>query len=257
MINKRNTQIDELGKAFMRTIAMQVRIQKNVYKYLTFESGKLMLENSNIQFTRASKLNDSIDCHIDKVDYSAILHNIGLEHNNEIIVEKLRKEAEYFNSIAVCSLGKSAYNDTLWRRYTRTDGKENGICIELDTNTTVEHFINEDNIKYGFVALPVRYVPNVEHSIKRDYLLAGGNFNLVFWSKLVSTKLASVWEKEEEMRFVLINGIGDKEYFREVIPTSCITKVILGKDINYRQAEAIEHIIKEKYCGVPSIEYRQ
>ena len=49
----RNNKVDEVGKALMKCLTMQVHLQKKVYKYLTYESGRLMLENSNIQFTRA------------------------------------------------------------------------------------------------------------------------------------------------------------------------------------------------------------
>lgn len=257
MNNKLNkNRIDEAGKALMRCITMQVYLQKKVYKYLTYESGRLMLENSNIQFTRASKLNDSIDCHIDKVDYNYIYESTQGLIDVTLIDKKKEQERDLFNSIGICSLGKTSNNETLWERYTRVDGKESGMCIELDTQATIKHFIQEDKPKYGFILLPVNYVQKVEQSINRGYLSAGGNYNLLFWSKLLATKYAPKWENEQEMRFVLVDGIGNNDYFREIIPTSCITKITLGKDINSEQTETIKQIVRSKYNNTP-VEYRK
>lgn len=257
MNNKLNkNRIDEAGKALMRCITMQVHLQKKVYKYLTYESGRLMLENSNIQFTRASKLNDSIDCHIDKVDYNYIYESTQGLIDVTLIDKKKEQERDLFNSIGICSLGKTSNNETLWERYTRVDGKESGMCIELDTQATIKHFIQEDKPKYGFIVLPVNYVQKVEQSINRGYLSAGGNYNLLFWSKLLATKYAPKWEDEQEMRFVLVDGIGNNDYFREIIPTSCITKITLGKDINSEQTETIKQIVRSKYNNTP-VEYRK
>ena len=58
------------------------------------------------------------------------------------------------------------------------------------------------------------------------------------------------------MRFVLVNGIGNNDYFREIIPTSCITKVTLGKDINSEQIETIKQIVYSKYNNIP-VEFRR
>lgn len=257
MNNKLNkNRIDEAGKALMRCITMQVYLQKKVYKYLTYESGRLMLENSNIQFTRASKLNDSIDCHIDKVDYNYIYESTQGLIDVTLIDKKKEQERDLFNSIGICSLGKTSNNETLWERYTRVDGKESGMCIELDTQATIKHFIQEDKPKYGFILLPVNYVQKVEQSINRGYLSAGGNYNLLFWSKLLATKYAPKWENEQEMRFDLVDGIGNNDYFREIIPTSCITKITLGKDINSEQTETIKQIVRSKYNNTP-VEYRK
>ena len=252
----RNNKIDEVGKALMKCITMQVHLQKKVYKYLTYESGRLMLEYSNIQFTRASKLNDSIDCHIDKIDYSEIYKSAQGLIDVDIINKKKEQEKEFLNSIGICSLGKTSDNETLWKRYTRVDDKESGICIELDVKKIINYFIQDGKPKYGFIALPVNYVPKVESSIDRGYLSAGGNYNLLFGSKLLATKYAPKWEDEQEMRFVLVEGIGDNDYFRETIPTTCITKVTLGKYVNHDQVETIKQIVCNKYNNIP-VEYRK
>ena len=43
-----------------------------LYKYLDAQGGLAMLENSNIQFTNATKLNDPFDCHPSLIDFSQV-----------------------------------------------------------------------------------------------------------------------------------------------------------------------------------------
>lgn len=43
-----------------------------LYKYLNIEGAKCMIENSNLQFTNATKLNDPFDCHPKLFDYSSV-----------------------------------------------------------------------------------------------------------------------------------------------------------------------------------------
>ena len=41
-----------------------------LYKYLDLDGGLLMLHNSNLQFTNATRLNDPFDCHPSLFDFS-------------------------------------------------------------------------------------------------------------------------------------------------------------------------------------------
>ena len=50
-----------------------------LYKYLDLDGGLLMLHNSNLQFTNATRLNDPFDCHPALYDFSnvPVNKNIG------------------------------------------------------------------------------------------------------------------------------------------------------------------------------------
>ena len=92
-----------------------------------------MLEKQNIQFTRASRLNDWLDCNIDIVNYDEVIALYGTIISRDEF-ERIKKEGkEFADSLGICSLGQTPYNKELWKRYAcSSEGIENGICIELD-----------------------------------------------------------------------------------------------------------------------------
>lgn len=250
-----NTNIDQSSKAFMRNLVRPIHSIKNAYKYLTFESGKLMLEKHNIQFTRASRLNDWLDCNIDIVNYDEVIALYGTIISRDEF-ERIKKEGkEFADSLGICSLGQTPYNKELWKRYAcSSEGIENGICIELDFQSIIEHFTHSGKSKYGFVSLFVTYQDKVVGTINWMDYLKGGKNRLEFFSKLVTTKIANSednWQKEAEIRFILMEGIGDKEYFREVLPIECITRIYLGKDISENEYQLIKRIIKNQGFDIP------
>ena len=236
MTIKNNT----IEKLYMESLVGPIHSQKKVYKYLTFDSGIMMLNNTNIQFTRADKLNDWLDCNVNKIDYNSVTSN---EEIKRIIKEH---DGHFFNSLGICSLGTSAYNETLWNRYTYTNNLETGMSIELDTNSVIHHFIQTGKPKYGFIALFVKYDDDIIQAIDRILLEKNKLTQQIFFSKMVTTKNARIWKDEDEIRFILMDGIGDNEYFREVLPSPCITKVFLGKDMSPKQKEIINLIVKNK-----------
>lgn len=59
-----NLNLDEVNN-YIRLVVEQAKQYPIVYKYLTYESGCLMLKNNNIQFTRGDMLNDLDDLNRD------------------------------------------------------------------------------------------------------------------------------------------------------------------------------------------------
>ena len=48
-------------------------VATHLYKYLDFQGWLKMLENSNLQFTNATQLNDPFDCHPALIQH--VIHN--------------------------------------------------------------------------------------------------------------------------------------------------------------------------------------
>ena len=65
---------------------MKARDFVTAYKYLDAKGGLEMLENSNLQFTNATKFNDPFDCHPALFDYS----NAPVIKHNPFFAEWLR-----------------------------------------------------------------------------------------------------------------------------------------------------------------------
>ena len=136
----------QLAKLYMQALVAPIKATPSVYKYLTYESGLKMLDAYNIQFTRAAKLNDCMDCCAEKVDYS----DFKLQHlffiDPQLVKDAtLNKDRQVFSNYGVCSLGTSADNNTLWERYTQNGSVKNGICIELDTNGILRYINSVSN----------------------------------------------------------------------------------------------------------------
>lgn len=98
---------------------------------------KCMIENSNLQFTNATQLNDPFDCHPRLIDYSKISkHN----HQGGIPDEwwKTKRENDALNkrnSTWLCSLSKVNDSILMWSHYCYN---HKGVCIGLDLDKVME-----------------------------------------------------------------------------------------------------------------------
>lgn len=232
-------------KLFMQSLVAQTNKHKYVYKYLTFESGKKMLENSNIQFTRGDKLNDEEDCNICKCDMSKpieILTKMNLPPN--IIDNVIQKKKDEISHLGICSFGTDAENDTLWKRYASENKNiENGICIKLELDSLIKYLVKSNKI---VSALLVRYVENVKDSIPWELFISDGMSRMVFLYLLFSIKNRKKWEREHELRLIMPEYL-DEEYMRCVIDKRCFKGVYYGKEMTIEQRKDIESILSQYY----------
>lgn len=160
-----------------------------LYKYLDFQGGKEMLLHHNLQFTKASKLNDPFDCHPALIDFSDVptektrtyqekLQSI-LEPNN---TEKAR-EKEY-----ICSLSKNYNSILMWSYYTN----HKGVCIGLDMEKVGKYYSKIPVDLIGCLKWEVQYR---DVSKKPDYL---SSIEDLF--KYQRTTKTPEWHHEEEVR---------------------------------------------------------
>ena len=108
-----------------------------LYKYLDITGAKCMIENSNLQFTNASQLNDPFDCHPKLIDYS---NRPKPEHQSWIPEEWWKKKYELDalnrrNNTWLCSLSKVNDAILMWSHYCYN---HKGICIGLDLDKVLE-----------------------------------------------------------------------------------------------------------------------
>lgn len=166
-----------------------------LYKYLDADGGLKMLQNSNLQFTNATRLNDPFDCHPSLFDFSNVPVN---EYNwppkeffkrkGEIDMENLRDNAW------ICSLSKVHDSILMWAYY----GNNKGICVGLDIEKTYGNLSSiYCDMKIGAIPMDVQYREVIN---RPDYF---GNGNIDY---LLSTK-AKEWEHEQEVRLILLNPI--------------------------------------------------
>lgn len=166
---------------------------EKLFKYLDFEGGKKMLQNSNLQFTNATQLNDPFDCHPSLIDFSNVPKERCIAWTPEII-EALRKDTYRRNreDTWICSLSKIYNSILMWSYYS----KHKGICIGLDMERVRMYLSNmQGGIMIGCSEVEVQYRDVIE---KPDYFENRMNY----LQYQISTK-AKVWEHEQEVRLYI------------------------------------------------------
>lgn len=215
----------------------KLKLYPSIFKYLTFKNGIEMLKNSNIQYTRASELNDPNDCHISKVNFDCLKEVEDIIDIGELTKKIYNKHENTLNSFGICSFGTSSDNPELWNKYAKSDG----ICIELDTKKTIDCLIKKSIASIG---LEVEYLEHTENTIPYKYFISKDKeLKFLFLQRLFSQK-TMVWAQEKEVRLILPQTL-ENEYYRTEIYKSCFKGVYLGKGMSEGQISNICNIISE------------
>ena len=114
---------------YMKALVAETNEIPSFFKYCSFEGAYAMLSSSNIQFTRADKLNDPDEVNISKCDmkhHLDLLRELGIPDTE--INSKIEEAKKYFSGIGVCSCGKSPENEVLWKKYATS--KETELRIQ-------------------------------------------------------------------------------------------------------------------------------
>lgn len=168
--------------------------EETLYKYLNIEGGKLMLKNSNLQYTNAAKFNDPFDCHPSLIDFSNVPPENckvwGAELTQLVRSNSYRRLRE---RAWVSCLSKK--NDILlmWSYY----ANHSGICIGLNMKK-VSQYINS---RCGFMVksegMEVEYRKIVQ---KPDFFKEAKDY----YHYQLCTK-GEAWKHEEEVRLIIID----------------------------------------------------
>ena len=251
----RNTILNKVKVTeYLNPFIVSVRTQKKVYKYLTIDSAIKMLQHNNIQFTRADKLNDELDCHISKVKFDNILPYLEqMPLNATELIDKIKnKHGQSLNNFGICSLGTSFDNSILWNCYTKSKGIFNGVCIELNLNATINCLVKE-GIKV--IAFFVDYIDNPINSIPYELYLGTDVEKAKFIKQILATKTALLWSEEKELRIILPIDLSD-EYYRVKLFKSCFGNIYVGNDIEDQDYKTILEIVKSNYPKMEIIKYQ-
>lgn len=168
-----------------------------LYKYLDVNGGKMMLRNSNLQFTNATRLNDPFECHPALFNFANAPVN---EYNwppADFLRDKGVNDLENLrNSAWICSLSKLHDSVPMWAYY----GNHKGVCIGLNMEK-VHNYLSRIICKLfpGALEMTVQYRDVIK---KPDYFHGAEDY----FRYLLSTK-AKDWEHEQEVRLLLLNPI--------------------------------------------------
>ncbi len=167
------------------------------YKYLDVNGGLAMLQNSNLQFTNATRLNDPFDCHPVLFDYS----NVPVTRYNWPPADFLKLKGEtdmenQRNKAWICSLSKVHYSILMWSYY----GNHRGVCIGLNMEKADKYLSNiHCAVHFGAIKMEVQYKDVLE---KPDYF-----HDVVDYFRYQLSTKAKAWEHEQEIRLLLIEPL--------------------------------------------------
>lgn len=207
-----------------------------LYKYLDITGGLMMLHNSNLQFTNATRLNDPFDCHPALFDFSNAPAN---EHNwppADFLKEKGITDMENLrNSAWICSLSKIHDSVPMWAYY----GNHKGVCIGLNMDKTRKYLSKFlCGIYIGAMEMEVQYRDVIE---KPDYFRDTRDY----FQYLLSTK-AKAWEHEQEVRLLLIDPIPARnKNNRYFAPMGLPYKPKRKEVVDWKEVRAYPHLGRE------------
>lgn len=238
-------------KYFMRLVVEEAKTHPIIYKYLTYQSGCLMLQNHNLQFTRGDKLNDIEDLNISKFDTdtpNAFLKHIGCD--SEIIETKMRERAKELSSFGVCSCSISPFNSILWNNYSNSETDfQDGVCIGLNQIKTINALLAK-GIKTACIM--VRYKDGVSNTIPWLTLKGSSPIKTFAGYQFFALKNSKPWEQEQEIRLVYTN-IMDDEYVRFELPKDCFESVYYGKNMQFHQKQKLGQLLSQHLPTVKRI----
>lgn len=173
----------------------------SLYKYLDADGALKMLENHNLRFTNATKLNDPFDCHPSLIDFSNVPAEKCRTFPANLIAEVESSPYKRTHEEAwICSLSKVYDSLLMWSYY----GAHKGVCIGIDMTMTRNYLHIPNGVYLEAMEMEVQYRDVVE---KPDYYRHKGLVNYRRYQ--LSTK-AKAWEHEKEVRLVLIDPlVGD------------------------------------------------
>lgn len=240
------------AEQYIHALAAEAHQFQKAYKYLDFDGGMAMLRNGTVRFTCARDLNDEYDCSTSIINYDSyreIGRSLGID--KLVIEQTILKEGEEVSHWGVCSLCKTAFNDTLWNNY----ADKGGICIELDVPKTINALANKGK---KTPLIPVEYYDGVLELIDRDLGIASNNlFRHILIKRMVSSKsrinATNGWPsyKEDEIRLVLFERVESRIPIDVTVPHSCISAVYFDDALATSNLRTLRQLTNRKYRLAP------
>ncbi len=193
---------------------------ETLFKYLDAKGAKKMLKNSNLQFTRATKLNDPFDCHPSLVKTTREFNTPSFRREkDEDKFSKLRELS------FVCSLSDMKDSIPMWSYYAKN---HEGVCVELDTQGIRSK------------VFPCRDFNIVYSTSLADSLCnpSPSTLGLEELEHMLKTK-AKDWEHEKEVRIITMPDKYEEDVYRPEIGEECFVSIYLGANISKRNKNAI------------------
>jgi len=243
---RKNIDFDDSNQV-MQLIVKSGELPQHFFKYTDIDTLKLILENSNLKFSKPSEFNDPFDCNLtidtnnsrEEIDaYISMLQKS--KDLNEYQVKEVRRKfhsPKELYKITNDSVGKAKEtfgvtcfstmcdNILMWAHYA---DKHRGVCLKFNILADAEFFMTPFPVRYKKKYPKYNYIRNREGVAKF----------------LLETKSID-WEYENEIR-VMKRGAGLYNFKKE-----SICEIIFGANTPESDKETIKEMVgKLKFEGV-------
>ena len=198
-----------------------------------------MLQNCNLQFTNATKLNDPFDCHPSLIDFSDVpADRCKIWPADIISLVEYSPYKRNWEETWICSLSLVYDSLLMWSYYST----HKGICIGLD-RVKIKHNLSHisNGVHIGAEEIEIQYRDIIEKP--NHYRNIHGRLSNYFRYQL-STK-AKAWEHEQEVRLLLrepYTGIRSMD-----LPPNLKKK---GGVLDIKDYRAYPHVSGECFCSL-------
>lgn len=163
-----------------------------LYKYIDINGAIMMLHNSNLQFTNATKLNDPFDCHPALIDFTNVPPEKSKGWGKELIEELVsHRHQRYREKNWVCCLSKAFDSLLMWSYY----NNHKGVCIGLNIEKVVEYLNSSLGMMVSNSGHEVQYCDIIK---KPDYFKSQAD---LFYYQMCTKR--KDWEHEKEVRMFI------------------------------------------------------
>lgn len=183
----------------------------------------MMLQNHNIQFTNATRLNDPFDCIANLMDYSKVGDDYKIIQKSFVQDMHLNRCENIRKDTWICSLSKKYDSILMWTYYT----SHMGICIGLNMDNVQKCLANLFCMNsIGAIKMDVQYVDTA----KKPEFEKVDAFQYQLCTK------SKDWEHEQDVRLILNEPTTMIPYYvpdnvEKIIEDNCvITKI---EDLRY------------------------
>lgn len=227
-----------------------------LYKYVDYETAKLIIQNQTLKFSIPSSFNDPLDCYeglmeLGNAEQLSLKVVMDMYPKSDVTLQ-IQKHAELLKAIRsntinfnisfreqrdktlISCFSKSSEKLLMWSYYS---DKHKGLCFcfEFGTNLIITHelALMSLEVDYPEKLAKIPFNKDEPESLKK-------------WITTKSVK----WKEEDEVRLILMNTKINGDYILIPFPKQYLKKVIFGFNIKQEQRNEIVKLVRDNFDGI-------
>lgn len=212
-----------------------------IFKYTSFDTGKLIIDSQTLKFNNPDFFNDPFDCDIDLLDFNFAERSPEIDNDLKKVKESIINESENLaseferipqkeferiykngqinkiNRSSICCFSKNYSKTTMWTHYAKN---HEGVCLVFDLSH-LDPFIDYEASRFtqGPVDYdnyyPVNYMKSKIEGIRKLFLTKSND-----------------WKYEEEYRYILFDSLDFIKFHKDFLKGVIFGLRVTNEQIN-------------------------